>query len=320
MDANQKIEVNCKCPCGEYLCVGKDPVGLLPCQHLLHASCTKLISNRRCPICQNYINLILTFHELKKQISVNNYSNYQMYIDILSVSNCSHLLSTSYSKILIRTPFLMECLGRLALANNLEEIETLVNFFIKTCKIQIKVVGRENILDDKKVIIANHNGYFDPVIIYKVFGCGFLASEIVYDFWYIKNAIDSLPLLIIKRGTDKNTVHKMSEYVDQVNDIAIFPEGVITHPNTVARFRTGAFHTGHPIQPVIASYEPHVYDNSPTQFLLKLASQDSITATIKILPPEFPPFSPDKIENIRRKMAEAGNLAMSRVSNRSIRD
>jgi 1-acyl-sn-glycerol-3-phosphate acyltransferase len=127
-------------------------------------------------------------------------------------------------------------------------------------------------------------------------------------------------ILIVKRGTDKNTVKKMHDYIRDNKDLCIFPEGLITHPNILCRFRTGSFHTGFPVQPIIVKYNPHVYDNSATKFLLKAMSQEGITATVQILDPVYPPFTQEKIEIVRHMMAEAGNFAISRVSNRSVKD
>jgi 1-acyl-sn-glycerol-3-phosphate acyltransferase len=317
----QQIDVNCKCPCGSYLCMVNDElVGLNPCQHLLHTMCVNKIKNQNCPICGQHINYIATFDDVRAQINANNLTHYQQYIDMLCVRNTSDFLGTSYTRLLTRTPFLTECIARLSFASNLKDIENILNFFIDTCKIRIKVIGKEKILNDKKVIIANHNGYMDPLIIYKVFNCGFLSSEIVNDFWYIQRAISILPILIVKRGTDKNTVKKMHDYIRDNKDLCIFPEGLITHPNILCRFRTGSFHTGFPVQPIIVKYNPHVYDNSATKFLLKAMSQEGITATEQILDPVYPPFTQEKIEIVRHMMAEAGNFAISRVSNRSVKD
>ena len=95
---------------------------------------------------------------------------------------------------------------------------------------------------------------------------------------------------------------------------------MIVHPETLARFRTGAFHVNEPILPVVINYKPYVSDSSISDFLQKLASQNIINITVNILQPEHPPYGDEKIESIRRKMAKKGNMALSRVSNRDVVD
>ena len=49
-----------------------------------------------------------------------------------------------------------------------------------------------------------------------------------------------------------------------------------------------------------------------------MMSQNSITVTINILDPVYPPFTPEKIEWVRDLMARQGNFAKSNISNRDI--
>ena len=73
--------------------------------------------------------------------------------------------------------------------------------------------------------------------------------------------MDIVPLLIIKRGKNANTVKKMKNYVRKHGSICLFPEGIITHPDTIIQFRTGAFNIGEPILPVVIKYNPAIFDD-----------------------------------------------------------
>lgn len=181
--------------------------------------------------------------------------------------------------------------------------------------------GMKNI-DEKnpRVYIANHTTYLDFLVIFYLLKCGFLASSVIGDTWVGQQAINIVPLLIIERGKDTNTVDKMKEYIKEKGSICIFPEGMITHPDTIIQFRTGAFYTGYPIYPVVIRYDPIIYDTDMNKLINKISSQPNITIYVDILPVENPPFNSNKIESIRMKMGKAGNLALSRVSNRDIKD
>ena len=147
-----------------------------------------------------------------------------------------------------------------------------------------------------------------------------MAASFTKDIWYLKHLINLLPLLLIDRGKTSNTVEKLKEFVDTKRSLCLFPEGIMTHQNTLSTFRTGAFMTGHPVQPIILKYKPYIYDTSMNNYITKLFSQEKITVTMTILDIEQPPFDNNKIEMIRHKMAKAGNFALSRVSNKDVVD
>jgi 1-acyl-sn-glycerol-3-phosphate acyltransferase len=112
----------------------------------------------------------------------------------------------------------------------------------------------------------------------------------------------------------------MKRYVKKHGSICLFPEGMISHPDTIIRFRTGAFYVGYPVQPIIIKYEPVIYDNDMDTMIKKLLSSDNLTITLHILPQQLPPFDDKKIEDIRELMGKTGNIALSRVSNKDMND
>ncbi len=125
---------------------------------------------------------------------------------------------------------------------------------------------------------------------------------------------------MIKRGDTKKTVPKIKKFVDKYGSICLFPEGMITHPATLGRFRTGAFNTNYPVIPITINYSKDITDTSILSFIFKLASKSKIDITVNIMDPIYPPFDMKKIENIRTSMAFKGNFLLSRVSNRDITD
>ncbi len=126
---------------------------------------------------------------------------------------------------------------------------------------------------------------------------------------------------MVNRGKSKNTVGKITKFMDEnKKSVCLFPEGFLTHPKTIGRFRTGAFNTGYPVQPLIIRYNPVLNDDNPVFLFAKIFSQKKIEVNVQVLDLEYPPFDKEKIENIRHKMGRAGNMALSRVSNRDIID
>jgi 1-acyl-sn-glycerol-3-phosphate acyltransferase len=204
--------------------------------------------------------------------------------------------------------------------NSLEQVYNINSQLIAYCNININVVGLNKLYKGSKVIVANHSCPFDPIILLNVFKCGFLGSEVIKNIWYLQGILPHLPILIIKRGKTKDTVKRMTKYINKKNDLCVFPEGMTTHPKTLARFRSGSFHTNYPVQPVILQYDPCVADSSYTKLLVKGTTQNSIKVTVKILDPVYPPFDGDKIERVREEMGRSGNLLLSRVSSKDIVD
>jgi 1-acyl-sn-glycerol-3-phosphate acyltransferase len=317
--------INSKCSCGVGLTWKKIPhVILNPCNHILHKICINNI--HKCPLCHTNINLIESIEDLQKK-SMNNNHSYQKFVDMVCVSNFDH-----YSKINndLLVPNIINLIGIMSKTPFLSGYTD----GIRACKellcimnAKIMVNGLENITKQPKVYISTHTSYIDFIVIIYILKCGFLSSSLIKESWYGRLIMNIIPLLLIKRGKKRsNTVEKIKKYVDRYGSICLFPEGMITHPDTIAKFRTGAFYVGHPIVPIVIKYNPVIYDIDYHTFLKKISSCDQITITVNILPQELPnmtklpPFSTKRIEEIRQKMAKVGNLALSNVSNKDICD
>ena len=224
------------------------------------------------------------------------------------------------TKFIANMPIIMDIIGRLPFSRGFDNGHKLCKDALSLANVKLTIIGKNNIKRCNKIIISNHTSIMDFMIMFYVFKCGFLASNSVKESMIGKMIAEVIPVLFIDRGKEKNTVQKMRNYVNNQGSLCLFPEGILVHPDTLALFRTGAFYTEQPILPVIITYNPHVSDSSIGEFLQKLASQNLIEVTVRILPMEYPPFNEERINLIRRKMAKAGNLALSRVSNRDAID
>ena len=312
--------INSRCICGSSLSKYKDElIVILSCQHLIHNICAQNIENNKCPYCDKHIKNILTQKEVSDIVEKTGHPMYyQIHIDMSTLKNISNQGSINWFVLFCRFPGIFDNLGEVYLSKNRNDINFAMREFLDICNFEIKIINKHKIIDDTKVIISNHVNNLDSVPIYSVFDCGFLASSLVNKKWLSRKVSKFIPLIIIDRNKSKNTLGKIKEYMRKNGDICIFPEGLITHPKTLARFRTGAFHLGYPIQPIIMTYSQNISDSNFKNFLMKVYSQKKIVITVTILDPIHPPFEPDIHEFVRHKMAEAGNMALSRVSNRDI--
>lgn len=310
--------INSRCVCDQGLGWINDQLIMLePCEHIFHRKCINFL---KCPICNSNIDNIYTEKQVKQKIHGNS-KYYQKYVDMVCMKNTDKLCKKNFAQFTANLPAIMDIISRMPFCRGFDDGYKLCETVFSLAKVKLTVIGKNNIIHGKNmVIIANHTSIMDFMVMFHVFKCGFLASSSIKDTWLGKLVADIIPILFIDRGKDENTVDRMKKYVEKNGSLCIFPEGIIVHPETLARFRTGAFHVDKPILPVVINYKPYVSDSSISDFLQKLASQSIIDITINILPPEYPPFSGDKIESIRKKMAKKGNMALSRISNRDVVD
>ena len=112
----------------------------------------------------------------------------------------------------------------------------------------------------------------------------------------------------------------MRKFVDEKGSICLFPEGLISHPDSLVRFRSGAFHVNRPVYAIVIRYPEIIADGYVNKILYKLGAKKDMTIEVHILGPYYPPFTPEDIEKIRADMAYHGKMVMSRVSNRDIKD
>ena len=313
------LELNSKCICNHYLSNYKNNYIIYPCNHLIHFKCLSYLTSISCPYCHYKISNIQSLKGLKNDLQ-KNIKKKQQYIDLLTVNDLSTSSKLNYFNIFKKLGTLLFLFGELQFVNNRKNLENIFEQIMGIFNIKIKVKNIEKLNRNPTIFIANHTNYLDSFVLYKILNCNFLASYFIKNVQFMKNIIDLLPILLIKRGNDENTVTRIKNFMEKGNSLCIFPEGFMNHPKTLARFRTGAFRTGFPVQPVLITYKPYVMNNSITTFLLNILSQDSIIVEITILDPEYPPFTSENIERIRKKMGLIGNMSLSRVSNRDIID
>lgn len=315
MDIDYDKVLNSKCSCGIGLpWIEGETVMILPCEHMFHEDCIQ--NKNKCPLCNEEIT--------KTCRLLDDDLHDQRFADILSMtyfSNMSENTPTSFidsifdmASIIAKVPFLS---SKEDAKRGCEKIFTLNNM-------TLKVYGMEKIkLEKNKVFIANHVSYLELAIIYYLFDTGFLASSVTDGSSIVNQCKKLVPLLTFNRGEKDrkiNIVDEMRNFVDEKGAICLFPEGLMKHPDTLARFRSGAFHIGRPVYGICIRHVDMVNDGIINKFLYKLGAKKNITIDVHVTGPYYPPFTKENIEDIRRDMALHGKMVMSRVSNRDIKD
>lgn len=305
--------INARCHCGMGLPWMRDEIILIePCEHLIHLKCHK---KAYCMICKTHITNIIRLKDLLK-----NPKLYQKCIDILSMTNFDHMSDYDFDKIFDNIPTLMSAILKAPFTKGIKEGKDFLTDIFSMNNIDIIVKGHNKIKKGPKVFIANHTSMLDSAVLFYVLETGFLSSNAITENFVSNQLTDIIPLLIIDRGKSYNVVDKMKKYVEKTGSICLFPEGIMTHPDTIIRFRTGAFHIGYPVYPVILKYDPIVADSNTGDFIFKISSGQKIKIDVIIMDPYYGPFSDAKMEQVRKDMAICGNMMLSRVSNRDIKE
>ena len=307
---------------------------LLPCNHFIHEMCINkcLLNNiKKCPLC--FIDIVEIMTEEKIIISKNK----QHAIDLMALKHVNDTVInySLYPKAIINMNIIVNKLMSVKTKDNIIE---LVEFILNLCNIKInildntdknpiryknkKIEWKKKADNDKKmIIISNHSNYIDSIVLYYLFQNGFVTSEWLNSTSIGKIVISKCNLLLFKRDNKPGgNVERIKEYLEEFKKIIIFPEGVMSYGNTLIKFRSGAFHSCDNICPVVIKYKPDIHDDDFNNLLLKIISQDKIEIDIIINDIENGPFNNEKIEKIRKNMADVGDLKLSNVSNRKLND
>jgi hypothetical protein len=309
-------ELNSKCYCGIGLPWIKEHVVMLyPCEHMFHSSCINKLKSKKCKICHTEYTKKITL--LDKNIHPQHFA------DLLSITNYDDMCSNTTINFLdsifdiitfgLKVPFCKTKYDCKLLCENLFTLNNLT----------LKVYGMDKLkLEKQKVLICNHVTYFEFIIIFYLFNPGFLSSNISKQSNIINNVDKIIDFLYFDRGAKRkyNIIDKMREFVEEKGSLCLFPEGFMGHPDTLKKFRSGAFHIGKPIYAIVIRHNNILSDAKVNNLFFKLCSKKNINMEVHILGPYYPPFSKEDIENIRKEMALKGNMLLSRVSNRDIKD
>jgi hypothetical protein len=314
LDNDKNLNVNCIC--GKTDHKPWKVAMLLPCEHMFHIRCIKRHNLEFCPICNTEI-------DGKRFITgkIETQSDAQRYCDLLSVTNVTQFSEYSVQSVLDNIYSFVKTLCEIPFIKGMKNARNKIDKLFSHNNTIINVRGLDRIdPKEKHVFISNHTAYIDFLIILRFIDTYFLSAEFIKKSAIGRAFADVLPLLIVKRGKKGETVKKMREFVDKYGSICVFPEGCLSHPDTLIRFRTGAFNIGYPIYPIIIKYENIKTDHNIMNLIFKSISNQTVNIYMDVIGPYYPPFNDSKIERIRHDMANVGNMVTSRVTSRDMTD
>lgn len=324
---HMEINFNCFCNKDNYYA---DLIVYIPCNHFAHSVCVSknvLENINVCGICKNpYTKIILEENILKSKNNeiINNYKA----IKNLNQSLTNYTL-TPKSLILFNT-----CINKLMRINTLDDIDDCVNFILNKLNFKInlldntkknpilhngeKIVWKNKKDNQTKIIISNHCSVMDGAILYYLFKCGFVASDIINSISVGRIISERIKLLVFKRGEKQGMVNKISDYLKTTkNNLCIFPEGCVSFNHSLLQFRTGAFYAWDVICPITLNYKTNFMHNDIMTEIFNALSQEKIIIDVVINDLEYGPFD---IEKIRNKMAKVGKLKKTNINSRNIKD
>jgi hypothetical protein len=305
--------LNSQCFCGTGLPWKKDLIVMVyPCEHLFHKKC--LGNETNCLICSTPITKVWDMYD--------PLIHPQRFSDILSMSPYDDM---SYNTPLrfIDSLFDLATIGaNLVTMKNPADGKDVCEQIFAMNNITMKVFGLDKIrLVDRKIYICNHTSHLDMIIMYYLFSTGFFASSIAGQSKLIDNIKKIVPLLTFERGkANCGSVDMMKDFIKEKGSLCIYPEGMMKHPDTLTRFRTGAFNVGYPVYAITIRYLDIISNGYIDGFLYKLCSKQDMLIEVHVLGPYYPPFDENSIEAIRLDMAKYGKMVLSRVTNRDIKD
>ncbi len=314
MDIKINKNLNMICGCGIALNSKKIKlVMVLPCEHIYHYKCIK--NENKCKICNCYINnYFFMNNKLTTELDLQRYS------DMLSVSNFCDMSDYSSINVLDNIINLLKIIGKIPFIEDIEDARQEINEFLSLNNTSIYIRGLDKIQKHNKVFIANHTSYLDFLLIMKFIDTYFLSSKFLVQNIIGRQFVKKVPIMIIDRDKSDNTVEQMKKFIKKHGSICIFPEGAISHPETIIKFRTGAFHIGCPIYAIVIRYENIKSDFSISKFLFKSCDRADVKIYLDVLGPYYPPFTDIDIEKIRIDMAITGKMLLSRVSNKDMKE
>ncbi len=317
-----QLIVNSQCACHNYLSSGGDLLTVIPCAHLIHLDCVQKIKTSNgfcCPICNSPLITLLTKEDLKANLKIRP-DYYQYYVDMMSIYPPKPITIDMYPSVLPWITEILDMLTDVMLVKSYEDTLMMNKKLLNYCGIKVKIKGKHRLTPETKVYVMNHCNNLDIVMLMSIINCGFLASSWTQRLLLARQVMQYYPVVYVKRGGKTKTLEKVKKFLKTQGRICIFPEGMLSHPKTLIQFRSGAFKTGYPVQPIVLQFPSDLWANSAPELLVKLLARGETSVTINVLDVERGHFDNQRIECVRQKMAQAGDLVLSRVSNRDVKD
>jgi len=128
-----------------------------------------------------------------------------------------------------------------------------------------KYLGEDYDFSDSKysLIISNHTGFFDVVVLMAKYSVGLMAKIDVKDYYFVGPIATAMHCLYIKResSTERKKIFDQLEERQKLfyegkflAPLAMFPEGTTTCGRNILKFKKGTFYALLPLKPVIINH------------------------------------------------------------------
>jgi 1-acyl-sn-glycerol-3-phosphate acyltransferase len=132
-------------------------------------------------------------------------------------------------------------------------------------KVYKKYLGEDyDFKDDKySLLISNHIGFFEVVVLMSQFSAGFMAKKDVANYYFVGPIATAMHCLFINRESSDSR----KEIFDQLEErqklyydgkflapLAMFPEGTTTCGRNILKFKKGTFYALLPVKPLIINH------------------------------------------------------------------
>ena len=118
--------------------------------------------------------------------------------------------------------------------------------------------------DDKySLIISNHIGFFDVVVLMSRYSAGLMAKKDVKDYYFVGPIATAMHCLYIERES-KDSREKIFQQLEDrqklfyegkfLAPLAMFPEGTTSSGRNILKFKKGTFYALLPVKPVIINH------------------------------------------------------------------
>ena len=139
--------------------------------------------------------------------------------------------------------------------------------------------------DDKySLLISNHIGFFEVVVLMARYSAGLIAKKDVKDYYFVGPIATGMHCLYIERE-NKDSRHKILEQLEErqklfyegkfLAPLALFPEGTTTCGRNILKFKKGAFYSLLPGKPVILNI------NQESNYHLSVGASTVVMSYIK---------------------------------------
>lgn len=273
-------------------------------------------------------NLTNTLHVIHES-QINIYSK-QKYIDITSLKKTTYCptMKDYLRGIFFRAPYILYHFAFLYIDYifghyTKQKFKTFMDSLSYGLNINSKIIGKENLDPNVKVIyVSNHVSFHDVLTIPRHIETGTMASISTLKQLFAKIMSKYENVLFVARGDNNKSldvVTQINQFVDKNGNILICPQGLLGKYNSITKFRTSAFRTNYPVQPIVLKYKQDV--SSMNIFDIFLFERVDVELHVMKIKQINDNETPEEFANrIRNEMANECNLLLSNVDSRDIKD